>query len=207
MELFDSYLTRNVFETSVENVPPLIPLFKAFEKQKKKHLIKGFNASDFDESCQSYYEDSASMSGDFDQDFYARVEAGGRNRECLYDGREQDIKTFLNQVTYRMYLLSVDLDGGSSFKYISKSDGKLKNVPDFNGAVRIFTNTFKDKSTGRKTNLWHTVVSETAHRFSIGFEIPSEQIVALLDSCEGCWEEILWDYYRTSQNEAFIDKL
>ncbi|QDZ25149.1 hypothetical protein A3770_16p76670 [Chloropicon primus] len=59
MELFDSYLTRNVFETSVENVPPLIPLFKAFEKQKKKHLIKGFNASDFDESCQSYYEDSA----------------------------------------------------------------------------------------------------------------------------------------------------
>ena len=41
--------------------------------------------------------------------------------------------------------------------------------------------------------MWHTVVSETAHRMSVGFEIPVEQIIALLDSCKGCWREILYE--------------
>ena len=275
MKLVDAYMRHTVFEVHVSRVPALLPLFKAFEKQTK-HKFRGIKMSDFDESCQKYYEDSAGMSSDFDKEHYADVEAAPAGTEgitCLYDGKGESVHAFLRKrkrlmqyeplstlrklargfnmplleakpleklygdilvsklnltgrmgpfdykglvgiknfayippegflqwhtnkndnikVSYRMYMLLVDKDGGSSFKYLTEHDGKVVKVPDFHGAVRLFTNTFVDEA-GVRTNLWHTVVSETAHRFSVGFEIPPPQIVALLDSCDGCWEDILW---------------
>mmetsp|Transcript_7717 Transcript_7717/g.26562 ORF Transcript_7717/g.26562 Transcript_7717/m.26562 type:complete len:231 (-) Transcript_7717:1427-2119(-) len=68
MKLVDAYMRHTVFEVHVSRVPALLPLFKAFEKQTK-HKFRGIKMSDFDESCQRYYEDSASMRGDFDRDF------------------------------------------------------------------------------------------------------------------------------------------
>ena len=280
MELVDAYMRHTVFEVHISRVPALLPLFKAFEKQTK-HKFRGIKMSDFDESCQRYYEDSASMRGDFDRDFYEAAEdaaPGAEGTTCLYDGKGESIYAFLRRrkrlvqyeplstlrklargfnmplieakplekiygdilvsklnltdrmghfdyksltgiknfayippegflqwhtnkkdnvkVSYRMYMLLVDEDGGSSFKYLTEHDGKVVKVPDFHGAVRLFTNTFVDKA-GVRTNLWHTVVSETAHRFSIGFEMPQKQMVALLDSCDGCWEEILWGNWKS----------
>ena len=280
MKLVDAYMRHTVFEVHVSRVPALLPLFKAFEKQTK-HKFRGIKMSDFDESCQKYYEDSAGMSSDFDKEHYADVEAapaGTEGTTCLYDGKGESVYAFLRKrkrlmqyeplstlrklargfnmplieakpleklygdilvsklnltgrmgpfdykglvgiknfayippegflqwhtnkkdnvkVSYRMYMLLVDEDGGSSFKYLTEHDGKVVKVPDFHGAVRLFTNTFVDKA-GVRTNLWHTVVSETAHRFSIGFEMPPKQMVALLDSCDGCWEEILWGNWKS----------
>ena len=280
IKLVDAYMRHTVFEVHVSRVPALLPLFKAFEKQTK-HKFRGIKMSDFDESCQRYYEDSASMRGDFDRDFYEAAEdaaPGAEGIRCLYDGKGESIYAFLRRrkrlmqhkplptlgklargfymplieaaplenlygdillnklnltgrlgpfdykslvsiknfvymppegflqwhtnkndnikVSYRMYMLLVDEDGGSSFKYLTEHDGKVMKVPDFHGAVRLFTNTFVDKA-GVRTNLWHTVVSETAHRFSIGFEMPPKQMVALLDSCDGCWEEILWGNWKS----------
>ena len=92
-----------------------------------------------------------------------------------------------NQVAYRMYIMNVDVDGGSAFKYQLPS-GEMVEVLDFHGAVRIFKNTHKDTSTNKELYLWHTAYSTFAHRLSIGFEIHPEQIVALLDTCgESCW--------------------
>ena len=95
-----------------------------------------------------------------------------------------------NNVPYRLYIISVDKDGESGFKYLLP-DGKVIDVPDFHGSVRLFSNTHEDAETGEKGHLWHTVYSKSAHRHSIGFEIPPEQIVALLDSCDGCWDDLL----------------
>ena len=280
IKLVDAYMRHTVFEVHVSRVPALLPLFKAFEKQTK-HKFRGIKMSDYDASCQRYYEDSASMRGDFDRDFYEAAEnpaPGAEGIKCLYDGKGESIYAFLRRrkrlmqhkplptlgklargfymplieaaplenlygdillnklnltgrlgpfdykslvsiknfvymppegflqwhtnkndntrVSYRMYMLLVDEDGGSSFKYLTEHDGKVMKVPDFHGAVRLFTNTFVDKA-GVRTNLWHTVVSETAHRFSIGFEMPPKQMVALLDSCDGCWEEILWGNWKS----------
>lgn len=94
-----------------------------------------------------------------------------------------------NNVPYRLYIISVDKDGESGFKYLLP-DGKVIDVPDFHGSVRLFSNTHEDAETGEKGHLWHTVYSKSAHRHSIGFEIPPEQIVALLDSCDGCWDDL-----------------
>jgi len=66
-------------------------------------------------------------------------------------------------------------------------------VKDFNGAVRLFKNTRETKEGGAKEDafLWHTVVSESAHRFSLGFEIYADLIVGLLDSCGAkCWGKL-----------------
>jgi len=95
-----------------------------------------------------------------------------------------------DDVSYRIYFIASD-GGRSSFKYLNERTGRVVDVPDFHGAVRIFTNTMKDVVNGEETYLWHTVVSETAHRLSMGWEIPPDQIVALLDSCEGCWATVL----------------
>lgn len=97
-----------------------------------------------------------------------------------------------DRVSYRLYMTSTDVDGGSYFKYWSEREEKIMKVHDFHGAVRLFTNTMKsDEEAGEPKYLWHTVASETAHRFSIGFEILPDQIIALLDSCGGCWDGIL----------------
>ena len=98
-----------------------------------------------------------------------------------------------NLVSYRIYLISTDAGGGgSSFKYWSARQGKVVEMKDFHGAVRLFTNTMAMAAPVEEEGsqfLWHTVVSESAHRLSLGFEIYPEQIAALLDSCEGCWDE------------------
>jgi len=92
------------------------------------------------------------------------------------------------QVAYRIYIIAVSEDGESAFKYVLP-DGKLVEVLDFHGAVRIFKNTNVDRKTGEALHLWHTVYSKNTHRYSIGFEIHPEQIVALLDDCGlRCWQ-------------------
>ena len=98
-DLFMSYVNRNVFEIGVDRVPVLQPLFRQFEKQKRL-IVKGAKMSDFDKSCRRYYEDSLSMSGDFDRAFYAEVEASkernGMN-ECKFDGEVGDIEGWLKK--------------------------------------------------------------------------------------------------------------
>lgn len=91
----------------------------------------------------------------------------------------------------RIYIMSVDEDHGSAFKYLGEDGRTVKVVSDYHGAVRLFKNTKeRDAMTGEKDYLWHTVVSERAHRFSLGFEILPDQIIALMDSCHGCWENL-----------------
>merc|ERR1711924_268850 len=104
------------------------------------------------------------------------------------------------QASYRMYMYAVDVDGGSSFKYLSP-EGELVEVPDFHGAVRLFSNTHVDAETGEETYLWHTVAAPHAHRLSIGFEILPEQMVALVDSCDGCWADLERQYNALSSGE------
>ena len=81
-------------------------------------------------------------------------------------------------------------DYGSSFKYILP-DGTLAEVKDYHGSVRLFTNTYTvgEGEEREEAYLWHTVVSERAHRHSLGFEITPELMVALLDTCDGCWDD------------------
>ena len=87
--------------------------------------------------------------------------------------------------------MSVDKDHGSDFRYLGKDGRTVKVVSDYHGAVRLFKNTKElDAVTGEKEYLWHTVVSESAHRFSLGFEILPDQIIILMDSCDGCWENL-----------------
>ena len=56
----------------------------------------------------------------------------------------------------------------------------------------MFKNTRETKEDEKEDAfLWHTVVSESAHRFTLGFEIYAELIVGLLDSCGAkCWEKL-----------------
>ena len=93
------------------------------------------------------------------------------------------------QASYRMYIYAVDVDGGSSFKYINP-ESEVVEVPDFHGAVRLFSNTHVDAETGEESYLWHTVAAPSAHRLSVGFEILPQQMVALIDSCDGCWADL-----------------
>jgi hypothetical protein len=65
---------------------------------------------------------------------------------------------------------------------------------DFHGAVRIFKNTFDDAVTGEEKFLWHTVYIKNAHRQSLGFEIHPMELVALLDSCGTCWDDLKQQY-------------
>ena len=92
-----------------------------------------------------------------------------------------------NLVPYRIYLISVDRPGESAFKY-QLHNGEIREVFDFHGAVRIFKNSHTNSETGGRSFLWHTIYSKSAHRQSIGFEIRPRELVALLDSCETCWE-------------------
>ena len=93
-----------------------------------------------------------------------------------------------NEVSYRMYIINTDKDYGSAFRYLLPN-GKMKKVYDFNGAVRLFTNTNVHPETGEKEFLWHTVYSK-ANRLSLGFEMHPPQMVKLLDGCDGCWDKV-----------------
>jgi len=98
-------------------------------------------------------------------------------------------------ISYRIYISAVDRDGGSFLKYETPAGG-LFEVPDFNGAVRIFTNTHSvDPKAGDRERsslpLWHTVYSKDAHRLSLGFQVHPRHIVALLDTCTDCWEDFI----------------
>jgi len=92
------------------------------------------------------------------------------------------------EVSYRMYIINTDKDYGSAFKYLLPN-GKMKKVYDFNGAVRLFSNTNVNAKTGEKDFLWHTVYSK-ANRLSLGFEMHPPQMIALLDGCDGCWDKV-----------------
>ena len=111
-----------------------------------------------------------------------------------------------NQASYRMYMYAVDVDGGSSFKYLSP-EGELVEVPDFHGAVRLFSNTHVDAETGKQSYLWHTVAAPHAHRLSVGFEILPEQMVALLDTCDGCWADLERQYSALGSGKRYSGTL
>ena len=116
------------------------------------------------------------------------------------------------KVAYRVYLISVDRPGESGFKYQRNTDGAVVNMADYHGALRIFKNTHTEeeeekegtllgKKKKKRSYLWHTAYSKRAHRHSIGFEIPPEQLVALMDACEGCWEDVYRHLHIQSFNE------
>jgi hypothetical protein len=94
---------------------------------------------------------------------------------------------------YRIYMISVDKDGESVFKY-QLPNGESHEVMDFHGAVRLFKNTYDDPKTGEESFLWHTVYIKNAHRQSLGFEIRPREIVLLLDSCGTCWDDLRQQY-------------
>jgi hypothetical protein len=104
------------------------------------------------------------------------------------------------KVPYRMYIISVDEDGQSAFKY-ELPNGEGHDVMDFHGSVRLFKNTFDDAETGEEKYLWHSVYSNT-HRQSLGFEIRPNEIVALLDSCDTCWDDLM-KQYKEIYKEAY----
>jgi hypothetical protein len=108
-----------------------------------------------------------------------------------------------NLVPYRIYIISVDKDGESAFKY-ELPNGEKHEVKDFHGAVRLFKNTFDDPKTGEEKYLWHTVYSQ-AHRQSLGFEIRPMELVALLDKCDTCWEDIKQDYQEI-YHQAYVGR-
>jgi hypothetical protein len=95
-------------------------------------------------------------------------------------------------VPYRMYIISVDRDGESAFKY-QLPNGENHEVMDFHGAVRIFKNTFDDPKTGEEKYLWHSVYSN-CHRNSLGFEIRPIELIAMLDECGSCWDDVKQSY-------------
>ena len=107
-----------------------------------------------------------------------------------------------NIVPYRLYVISVDRDGESAFKY-KLPNGETYDVYDYHGAVRLFSNTFKDKATGLENYLWHTIYSKNAHRQSLGFEIRPKELVALLDQCETCWNDIKQQSKQINQQAYF----
>ena len=76
--LVDAVLAGRVFETNINKLPVLSELFKEYEKAQK-YFIPGLNMTDYDESCNSLYEDS--VSGDFDKDFYEWKEYEYKVRE------------------------------------------------------------------------------------------------------------------------------
>ena len=106
-----------------------------------------------------------------------------------------------NVVPYRLYIISVDRDGESAFKY-QLPNGENHDVMDFHGAVRLFKNTFNDPRTKEEKYLWHTVYSQ-AHRQSIGFEIRPPEIVALLDKCDTCWDDFK-QQFQEIYKEAYV---
>ena len=71
--LLDSVLGLEVFEMNVTRLPPLLPLFREYEKGRK-YFVKNARMSDYDRSCDKYYEDSLSNAGDFDKEFYMEKE-------------------------------------------------------------------------------------------------------------------------------------
>lgn len=73
MRLVESVIATRVFETHVSNIPVLQPLFKEYERAQK-YFIKDLRMGEFDRSCDRYWQDSLSVSGDFDKDFYERKE-------------------------------------------------------------------------------------------------------------------------------------
>ena len=73
MSLLDSVLAETVFETSVTNVPLLSAVFKHFE-QGQDLFVENLNMLDYDNSCNKLYDESTSMSRDFDKEFYGRKE-------------------------------------------------------------------------------------------------------------------------------------
>ena len=108
-----------------------------------------------------------------------------------------------NAVPYRIYIMSVEEDGESAFKY-QLPNSENHEVLDFHGAVRLFKNTYDDPKTGEEKFLWHSVYSNT-HRHSLGFEIRPREIVAMLDTCESCWED-LKKQYKEIYKKPFIAK-
>src|SRR5262245_31379252 len=66
---------------------------------------------------------------------------------------------------WRMYIINVDKDRESFFRYVDPETNEVKTVWDFDGAVNIFY-------VGRAPLLWHCVKSLNAYRWSRGFLIP-----------------------------------
>lgn len=66
---------------------------------------------------------------------------------------------------WRMYIINVDRNGESFFRYVDPVTGTLETVWDFDGAVNIF-------HIGSEPLLWHCVKSLNAYRWSRGFLIP-----------------------------------
>ena len=71
MMLVDAVLAGRVFETNVNKLPVLSKLFEEYEKMRY-YFIPGLNMTDYDESCNSLYEDS--LSGNFDKEYYMQQE-------------------------------------------------------------------------------------------------------------------------------------
>ncbi len=71
--LLDSVLGLEVFEMNVTRLPPLLPLFREYEKARQ-WFAPDMNFSDYDRSCDKYYQDSLSNAGDFDREHYSEKE-------------------------------------------------------------------------------------------------------------------------------------
>ena len=69
----DSVLDSHLFETHVGKFPPLTDLFGEYEKHQNL-FVKNLKMSDYDKSCNVYYEDSSGTSGDFDKEAYLERE-------------------------------------------------------------------------------------------------------------------------------------
>ncbi|MCG8671622.1 MAG: hypothetical protein MI867_19610 [Pseudomonadales bacterium] len=66
---------------------------------------------------------------------------------------------------WRMYIIDVDKDNESYFRYIDPDTGEMKTLWDKKGTVNFF-------HVDRDKPIWHCIKSESAYRFSRGFLVP-----------------------------------
>ena len=74
---------------------------------------------------------------------------------------------------WRMYIVNVDREGQSFFRYVDPICRELKTIWDFRGALHIF-------HVGKERPFWHCVKSVGANRWSRGFLIPEDWRQVLL---------------------------
>ena len=70
----DTVLAQRIFEANVSRIPILLPLFRELEKAQSTYFVKSLKMSTYDKSCDRYYMDSLSSSGNFDRALYAEME-------------------------------------------------------------------------------------------------------------------------------------
>ena len=90
----DSILAEAVFETNVTNLPVLKAFFQEYEESQKL-FRKDLNMTDYDTSCNDFYEDSKAASTQFRKQFYESREYQYKvSKTCVQFSRSSYVREF-----------------------------------------------------------------------------------------------------------------